>query len=56
MCQQLQKERINTLKTIVMEMSQFELKVALISILDGADVDYAIDVSYNPKRRLVEKK
>jgi len=47
----LPQERINTLKTIVMEMSQFELKGALIMILDGGDPDYAIDTAFNPKHR-----
>ena len=45
------QEKINTLKTIVMEMSQFELKCALILILSGADTDYAIDTAINPKQR-----
>ena len=51
MCQQLQKERINTLKTIVMEMSQFQLKTVLIWILDGSDIEKAIDVAMSYKVR-----
>lgn len=47
--QKLSQARINTLKSIVMHMSQYELKTALLMILDGIELDYAIEIALNPR-------
>jgi hypothetical protein len=47
----LNEAKKNTLTAIVWEMSQFELRMTLLMILNGADPDYAIDTAFNPRMR-----
>ena len=45
MCKQISKDEIKTLKSMVLDMSQFQLKVALFWILDGSPANYSIDLA-----------
>jgi len=48
---ELNEAKKNTLTAIIWEMSQFELRMALLMILNGADPAFAIDTAFNPKMR-----
>jgi len=50
------KEKIDTLTALVLEMDIFDLKLALLCILQGADIDYAIDSAFSHKIRELERK